>query len=309
MKHLDEPVQSILLATDFSQPSKRAFDAAVRMAHTLGAKLHILHVNEEESIFGMHGSEELSHFVDDIARRRSEWMKTYESTARECKVESQSWLREGDPAEAILALADEVDAGIVVTGTQGARGLGNLLPGSVAKKLFRKAQRPMLVVSRMAGVAAAESGGSFEHIIYPTDFSDASRAGLQVAVKMADKCSARLTLVNVIRMPRLIPSLPGEAAIVLPNRAVEHLRESMEREMSALLASMDSDRVGSDIGVHANPAEGIAEMAASNGADLIVIPRHSSHRPGTYIFGHTAENLAKMAPTPVLLFNPRADAE
>ena len=44
-----------------SQTSKRAFDAAVRMARAFGARLHLLHVNEEEQYFLGHDAAEVTH--------------------------------------------------------------------------------------------------------------------------------------------------------------------------------------------------------------------------------------------------------
>ena len=72
MKHLNKDTKSILLASDFSQTSQRAFDAAVRLSRALKAKLYLLHVNEEDVIFEGHDSDEIAHFLTDIAGRRIE---------------------------------------------------------------------------------------------------------------------------------------------------------------------------------------------------------------------------------------------
>ncbi len=307
MKYLEDGVKTILLAVDFSQPTQRAFDAAIRAARTFGAALIILHANEEDSLFGGHSSEELTNFLDDIVRRRTDWMSTFEQQAAELGVRARSILRDGDPAETILQVAEETDADLIVIGTQGARGLVSVLPGSVAKKVLRGADRPIMVISRMAGVAPAESGGSFERIVYPTDFSEASRAGLRVAELLVDKTDAALTLVNVVRLPRIIPSLPGEPPIMLPDRAVEHLQENFEKQMEELVAELPGDEIDSVVAVNADPAGGICDIASQSGVDLIVIARHSKHGAGSMVFGHTAEKVVKTAPVPVLLFNPRVD--
>lgn len=293
--------KSILLATDFSQTSQRAFDAAIRLARTFNAKLHILHVNEEDSVFEGHDSEEITHFLNDIARRRTEWMQRYEASARAAGVEAESLLRDGSPAETILAEADKLDAGLIAMGTQGMHGLGNMLPGSVTRKVLRNCKLPMLVVSRMAGVAPAGNEGTFESVVYPTDFSDACISGLKACETVLDKTGARLTLVNILRMPRVIPILPGEPMMAVPAKAVDHLTERLEKQMAELAADIGRERVDSEIGVHSDPAQGIAEMASHGGIDLIVMPRHSSHGMGAYFFGSTAERLVKIAPVPVLL--------
>jgi len=51
-----------------------------------------------------------------------------------------------DPAAAIVAAADEHDAGAIVVGSRGLRGLRSKLLGSTSSELLRKAARPVVVV-------------------------------------------------------------------------------------------------------------------------------------------------------------------
>jgi nucleotide-binding universal stress UspA family protein len=305
MQFIEDGTHNILLAVDFSQPSKRSFDAALRMARVFGATLNILHVDEEEALFGGHDSDDVTHFLSDIAKRRSDWMESFENTASELGIDANSILRDGKPAEVILEVADEVNAGMIVMGTQGTRGLSSVLQGSVAKKVLRRAERPVLVISRHAGVAPAESGGTFEHVVYPTDFSEASRSGLRLAELFARRTKANLTLVNVLKMPKYVPAGPGQDPIPIPKEIAGKLRQDLESQMETLVAELDSTNVNGYVAINSNPADGIADMAKQEGVDLIMVPRHSKHGVSTYFFGRTAEDLAKIAPVPVLLFTPR----
>ena len=53
---------------------------------------------------------------------------------------------DGDPATAIMELADEVDAAMVVVGRRGHGGLAELLLGSVPRRLTHQCEHPVLVV-------------------------------------------------------------------------------------------------------------------------------------------------------------------
>lgn len=61
----------------------------------------------------------------------------------------------GDPAEEILALASEVQAGLIIVGTHGRRGMSRFLLGSVAEKVMRKAQCPVLTMKPTTYAAAS----------------------------------------------------------------------------------------------------------------------------------------------------------
>lgn len=52
----------------------------------------------------------------------------------------------GDPARAIVGLADDVDAEIIIVGTHGRRGIKRLFVGSVAEEVMRAASCPVLVM-------------------------------------------------------------------------------------------------------------------------------------------------------------------
>ncbi len=52
----------------------------------------------------------------------------------------------GDPAEAIAARAEEIDADVIVLATEGRRGLLDALRGSVTERVLGRAKRPVLAV-------------------------------------------------------------------------------------------------------------------------------------------------------------------
>ena len=304
MRYLNGGAQNVLLATDFSDHGRRAFDAAIRAARLWGARLHILHVNEEEASFGGHGSAELTRFMEAIVRRRVEWMASFEAIAREQGVEAEAITRHGVASETILRVADTIDAGLIVMGTTGARVIHRWITGSTAKRVLRQAERPVLAISPNARVAPPEEGGTFSHIVYPTDLSPASHAGLELAERFIDWTGARLSLVNVLRVPTFIPSLPGEPPIVLPSGAAAGLEARLAGELAGVADRLKATDVRTFIEIHADTAEGIADVAEREEADLVLISRHGERSVGSFLFGRTAENLSKIAPAPVLLFTP-----
>jgi nucleotide-binding universal stress UspA family protein len=59
---------------------------------------------------------------------------------------AQAHLRVGRPDEQIVALAEEIGAGLIVMGNRGLGGLRRLLMGSVSDSVVRHAHCPVLIV-------------------------------------------------------------------------------------------------------------------------------------------------------------------
>ena len=62
------------------------------------------------------------------------------------KLPMQFLVGDGEPAEAILRTADQVEASLIVIGTHGRRGLKRLLAGSVAEAVLRPSRCPVLTI-------------------------------------------------------------------------------------------------------------------------------------------------------------------
>ena len=308
MRYLTAGVANVLVATDFTAQAQRACDVAVRFARSFDARLHILHVKEERAFFGAGRSDTLQKVDVEMEPRRAEWMEKLAADAHAQGVDARVVMRSGMASAIILDLAEELDAGVTAIGTTGVRGLRRLmLTGSTAKKVLRKAKRPVLSVSAEAEVLPITDGSSaFSHVLYPLDNSPASKDGLAVAELLVARTGARLTLVHVLRVPTIIPSFPGEPLVVMPANMVKRRKSKIVDRMEEMARGLAAPDVDVVVEHHPDVAEGIADIATQVGADIIAIPRHSSGSRGldSYVFGRTAENLVKIAPAPVLIFNP-----
>ncbi|WP_254764821.1 universal stress protein [Natrinema marinum] len=134
--------QDLLLATDGSDPARRATDHAVELAAQLDATLHVLSVSEEGPQ-AEDTEDRLRHDPEDEAARAAE--EAAEAAARE-GVEATTEIRPGVPQEQIVDVAEANSIDMIVVGTAGRSGLDHLISGSVAEEIVRNAPVPVVTV-------------------------------------------------------------------------------------------------------------------------------------------------------------------
>ncbi len=139
--------RTILCATDGLGHSERAVRRAAVMARETGAELHVVHVGEPAFGALTHGEEYLARTRElDTARVRAQ---IKEATADGDVVASPHFVTGGDSSVAghIAALAESVDADLIVVGSHGRGPIAGMLAGSVSQQLPHETHRPVLVLS------------------------------------------------------------------------------------------------------------------------------------------------------------------
>jgi nucleotide-binding universal stress UspA family protein len=139
----------ILLATDFSGPSRRAFKVALDMARANRAGLTVAHVlvPPMPPVGDMAGYLPPATYeaIEASERRRATAaLARLVARARAAKVPARAVLLEGLPHDQIARRARQAD--VVVLGTHGRTGLPRLLLGSVAARVVALAPCPVLTV-------------------------------------------------------------------------------------------------------------------------------------------------------------------
>ncbi|MFD1514765.1 universal stress protein [Halomarina rubra] len=140
--------QDILFPTDGSDGAEYALDHAVDLAGRYDATLHVLHVVAD--VWYPDGDPEGFDFdasaVERHLRERGDRIVAEAAErAGEAGVDCETEVAVGyTPHRAIVDATDDVD--LVVMATHGRRGLERLLMGSVAEKVLRLSETPVLAV-------------------------------------------------------------------------------------------------------------------------------------------------------------------
>lgn len=150
---LAQPIHRILVATDFSEYSRRAMEYALPLAQRMGASIDLLHVwepphhLESESLVMVPGEPGTPVELLGLAhagRLLHAWSEHYHSGAVPLRVH----LERGPAADTILRIAN-TGYDMVVMGTHGRTGLARVFMGSVAQKVAARATCPVLTVHGM----------------------------------------------------------------------------------------------------------------------------------------------------------------
>jgi len=142
--------KSIVIGTDGSETAKEAVRQASELATTLGSRLHL--VSAYEPVPEGRLREERTEVPEDLqwmVNPREDVNATLEETGDQLKeqgLEVEIHAREGDPADAILDVAEEKGADLIVVGNKGMTGAKRFLLGSVPNKVSHHAPCSVLII-------------------------------------------------------------------------------------------------------------------------------------------------------------------
>jgi len=138
----------ILVPTDFSRQSERAWATARGLARAVGADIVLLHVFVEMPLYSESPlSGERIHEAYAAARTwAAEQLEQWAVTARAEGVGVKTLLRTGIAHDEIVATARDEGADLVAIGTHGRGGLNRLMLGSVCDRVIRLSSCPVLAV-------------------------------------------------------------------------------------------------------------------------------------------------------------------
>jgi nucleotide-binding universal stress UspA family protein len=142
--------KSIVVGTDGSDTATEAVRQAAALAHTVGAKLEL--VSAYEPVAAGRLREERRQAPEDMQwaiSPREDVDATLAAAAelvRGVGVTVDVYARQGDPADAILDVAEEREADLIVVGNKGMTGAKRFLLGSVPNKVSHHAPCSVLII-------------------------------------------------------------------------------------------------------------------------------------------------------------------
>jgi nucleotide-binding universal stress UspA family protein len=275
----------ILLATDFSDASRRALSVAAAFASRWGSQLLLVHAVPPEPRRPVPLDPlppEFDRALCEAEKRMRQFLDAAGMNGLSCRTQ----IEHGSVWEVIASAIQDAETDLLVMGTHGRGAIRKLALGSVAEEVLHMTDCPVLTVGPR--VQASSDLTELRAILFATDFGPASARALPYAVSLAESFAAQLVLVHMVPPMPLADAAYAPAVFAADDLLQwrEAVRTESEKKLKALvppgtLAKEPLYVVGMDF-----LPEGILCAATEHQADLIVMgadggasPRIASHIP------------------------------
>jgi nucleotide-binding universal stress UspA family protein len=146
----------------------------------------------------------------------------------------------------------------------------------------------------------------FHSILVAIDFSDHSRAALDLAIDLAREAQATVHLLHAYEIP--LGTIPPYG-VAVPESLLGQVRDAAARRLEKAAHRVQEAGLPCERHVvHGAPAEVIVETARTIGADLVVLGTRGLTGIKHALLGSVAERTVRTAPCPVLTVRGRDEA-
>jgi len=283
--------RTILVPLDGGAESNIALPLARALAEPVQASIWLLRVASDPA------------WADDHSALHSAG-QSVERTAAELAnsgVDVHPVTREGDPAQEILHLSQDICADVIVMRTRGRAGLERAIFGSVAETVLKNTHLP-LILAKPGGRRVSR----IRRLLVPLDGSPGGLLALQMADELAGAYGSSIDIVQVVvPIPMLAYAAPYDpAGAGFYDSAWDDDALTAARTYVAAVAQRLGGRgraANGEARMARSVAEGIVEAAGMHDTDLIVMSTHALTGPARAILGSVADAVVRTSSCPVLL--------
>jgi len=270
-------MKNIIIPVDFSQQSEYALQTGAILAKKHNATLHVLHMLEvSDALISISNNDSKNemYFMLSLAKKRFESFleKDYLDGVEVIPV-----IKKHKVFKEVDAVAKELNADLIVMGSQGITLQDGIFAGSNAEKMVRNSNTPVLVVK------AEPKNFSLNHVVFATDMSIESIDAYKRAENKLSKLGSNVNLVYVNR----------------PNNGFINSK-TFNKKAKEFADAGGSNKVEFIAGYTIE--DGIIQYADEINADAIVVMTNARKGLNHLIKGSISENLANHSRRPVMTF-------
>ncbi|MCG9881643.1 MAG: universal stress protein, partial [Bacteroidia bacterium] len=185
-------ISTIVIPTDFSEAANQAMQYALSFAKKIGARVHILHINQVAMVDATMPAETYQMFVQEIEDQTKEQLSNLEETfLKPSGVSYETHARYGFVADEICDFALKNEADLIILGTTGASGAAEILFGSNASSVVSKTQVPVMVIPKNITYK------NLSRIVYATDYNEPEFPAMMRLIYFEEQYDCPLDIVHV----------------------------------------------------------------------------------------------------------------
>jgi nucleotide-binding universal stress UspA family protein len=206
----------------------------------------------------------------------------------------------GIPAHALNDLAEKHDVSAIVIGSHGWGVTALIALGSVSSKLLQITERPVLLartkVLEDEKECLQECQNIFEHVLYPTDFSDTAERAFAYLKTVVSALKCPVTLMHVRDRTKVTSHLSHRLEELQP------LDLARLERMKTRLTELGAERVTIEATV-GSPGDRIVERAKAKDCTIIIMGSRGKGITREILLGSVAHHVARHAER-IILFVP-----
>ncbi|QGA84448.1 universal stress protein [Halomicrobium sp. LC1Hm] len=289
-------IDSILVPTDGSEGATVGAQRGIDLAATADADVHVLSVVDTREIepslsrFGGKDRSDREQLFEDEARRAVDSVTGLAQTHLSGRVTGT--VERGVPFQAINEYVEGHDIDVIAMGTHGRTGLQRLLLGSVAEKVLRTANVPVVAVP--STVDEIEPGeGTYENVLLPTDNSDGASVAIDWGMTLATLYGAMVYTIYSV-----------DTSLLAGSERASEIHGALEQVGRDALDAVRRRARATGVSVAGNVGSGpaarvILAESGDHDIDLIVMGTHGRSGIDRYLIGSVTETVVRNADVPV----------
>ncbi|TDG36465.1 universal stress protein [Pedobacter changchengzhani] len=134
----------ILIAIDKSQSAEKVAKSGLELAKQFNSEIALVTIIDESA--NESGDQPTAREIEDMRGHNlnHSQRQVIEKVFKDFPI--KSFVEDGEPAQAIVKIAELWGADVIVMGTHGRKGLSHLIMGSVAEEVIRNSKKTMVVI-------------------------------------------------------------------------------------------------------------------------------------------------------------------
>lgn len=283
----------ILVPVDFSDRSRKALEVSNTFAPIIGGKVtpfySHLPISELDEPYALGMSTKMYQNFEDIEATLASRVKELSKEVVDEKYLDEPMVTMGNAAQSIVDASEDFD--YIIMSSHGRTGFSRFLLGSVAEKVLRLSNVPVMIVENESTV------GDFKKILVTTDFSDNATGAFPYALDIAQKTGGTIDLLHVLSFDHLDDDQK--------DLSLRKIREERLKILKKEHFQPISDRVTSKVIItQGSPHEAIHNHAKDNEYHLIIMATVGRTGFNYLMMGSTTANVVRHVKNAVLSVRP-----